>query len=134
MYAMYSTLQKPYDFSEVDMLSIRRWWCGQLLETFTLESPAGLAGRPISPSPHLSHTLQSPSSESPAGLADTPISPSPSPHLSHTFQSRSCPSGTPITTEDSPFLPPVVLQRIIEETEYGHGYAWRVQQSFENFP
>ncbi|CAM4597191.1 unnamed protein product [Leuciscus chuanchicus] len=100
----------------VDMPSIRRWWCGQLLETFTLESPAGLAGTPISPSPHLSHTLQSPSSESPAGLADTPISPSPSPHLSHTFQSRSCPSGTPVTTEDSPFLPPVVLQCIIEET------------------
>ncbi|KAG1940192.1 hypothetical protein F2P79_016907 [Pimephales promelas] len=51
----------------------------------------------------------------PAGLADTPISPSPSPHVSRPFQSLSCPSGTPIT-EDSPFLPLAVLQRIIEET------------------
>ncbi|XP_078020690.1 uncharacterized protein LOC144459841 [Epinephelus lanceolatus] len=111
MYAMYATLLKPYDFSEVDMLSIRTWWCGQLLETFTLESPAGLAGTAISisPSPHLSHTCQSLSSESDAGLAGTPVSLSPSPHFSHTFQSRSCPAGptgTPITTEDRPFLPP----------------------------
>ncbi|CAL8324633.1 unnamed protein product [Boreogadus saida] len=50
------------DFSEGDMLSIRRWWCGQLLETFMLESPAELAGS-FSPSPHFSHTFQSLSSE-----------------------------------------------------------------------
>ncbi|CAL8406743.1 unnamed protein product [Arctogadus glacialis] len=82
---------------------------GQLLETFMLESPAELAGSfSPSPSPHLSHTFQSLSSESPAGLAGTPSSPSPSPHLSHTLQSG--------TTEDRPFLPPEVLQQIVQET------------------
>ena len=45
---------------------------------------------------------------SPAGLAGTPSSPSPSPHLSHTLQSG--------TTEDRPFLPPEVLQQIVQET------------------
>ncbi|CAL8372414.1 unnamed protein product [Arctogadus glacialis] len=82
---------------------------GQLLETFMLEGPAELAGSfSPSPSPHLSHTFQSLSSESPAGLAGTPSSPSPSPHLSHTLQSG--------TTEDRPFLPPEVLQQIVQET------------------
>lgn len=107
-----------YKQLKVDMLSIRWWWCGQLLEIFMLKRPAGLAGTAISPSasPHLSHTFPSPSSGSPAGLAGTPISPSASPHLSHTFQSQSCPAGTPITTEDCPFLPLIVLQHIFEET------------------
>ncbi|KAK7177160.1 hypothetical protein R3I93_001209 [Phoxinus phoxinus] len=38
MYALYATLQKPFDFNEADMTIIRRWWCAQVLQKFTVES------------------------------------------------------------------------------------------------
>ncbi|XP_069378874.1 uncharacterized protein [Paralichthys olivaceus] len=38
MYALYSVLDAPYDFTVVDMPALRKWWCVMLLENFELGS------------------------------------------------------------------------------------------------
>ncbi|KAJ4938563.1 hypothetical protein JOQ06_003176 [Pogonophryne albipinna] len=38
MYALYTILDAPYDFTIIDMPALRRWWCVMLMENFDLGS------------------------------------------------------------------------------------------------
>ncbi|KAK1904176.1 Sentrin-specific protease 2 [Dissostichus eleginoides] len=38
MYALYTILDAPYDFTIIDMPALRKWWCVMLMENFDLGS------------------------------------------------------------------------------------------------
>ncbi|XP_054596456.1 uncharacterized protein [Nothobranchius furzeri] len=52
MYALYVTLDMPFDFAQSDMPVIRSWWCQQLLKTFPL------AGQFSPPEPEMMEVTQ----------------------------------------------------------------------------